>query len=105
MAVSDKTLFVTISQSGETADTLAAVYLQCSQQQHGKRVGIVVDDSGQGSLPSNLESELIPVPECPDFLAPLLYVVPLQLQAYHVTIKLRLNVDQPRNLAKSVTVE
>ena len=75
------------------------------EEVHARGGKIYALTSDPNCLPDNLESELIPVPECPDFLAPLLYVVPLQLLAYHVTIKLGLNVDQPRNLAKSVTVE
>ena len=48
---------------------------------------------------------LIPVPPCADLLAPLLTVIPLQLLAYHVAVRRGCDVDQPRNLAKSVTVE
>ena len=45
------------------------------------------------------------VPEIHEMLSPLLTVIPLQLMAYYITIKNGLDVDQPRNLAKSVTVE
>jgi len=45
------------------------------------------------------------VPDCPEPLQPLLTVIPLQLLAYHVAVALGCNVDKPRNLAKSVTVE
>jgi glucosamine--fructose-6-phosphate aminotransferase (isomerizing) len=45
------------------------------------------------------------VPAAPDLLAPLVTVVPLQLLAYHIAVIRGLDVDQPRNLAKSVTVE
>jgi len=45
------------------------------------------------------------VPAAPDLLAPLVSVIPLQLLAYHVAADRGLDVDQPRNLAKSVTVE
>jgi glutamine---fructose-6-phosphate transaminase (isomerizing) len=45
------------------------------------------------------------VPPCADLLAPLITVIPLQLLAYHVAVRLGCDVDQPRNLAKSVTVE
>jgi len=47
----------------------------------------------------------IEIPECDDTLLPLLSVIPLQLLAYHVAVLRGCNVDQPRNLAKSVTVE
>jgi glucosamine--fructose-6-phosphate aminotransferase (isomerizing) len=47
----------------------------------------------------------LPVPEVPELLTPLVSTVPLQLLAYHVAKARGLNVDKPRNLAKSVTVE
>ncbi|RCK80657.1 MAG: Glucosamine--fructose-6-phosphate aminotransferase [isomerizing] [Candidatus Ozemobacter sibiricus] len=48
---------------------------------------------------------VIPIPDCPDILSPILSVIPLQLFAYYVADLRGLDVDQPRNLAKSVTVE
>jgi glutamine---fructose-6-phosphate transaminase (isomerizing) len=45
------------------------------------------------------------LPEVPSLLAPMLYAVPLQLLAYHTAVAKGTDVDQPRNLAKSVTVE
>ncbi|MDY6981705.1 MAG: glutamine--fructose-6-phosphate transaminase (isomerizing) [Pseudomonadota bacterium] len=49
--------------------------------------------------------KVIQVPHCSDFLAPIVYTIPLQLLSYHVAIIKGTDVDQPRNLAKSVTVE
>jgi glutamine---fructose-6-phosphate transaminase (isomerizing) len=48
---------------------------------------------------------VLPVPEAPEILAPFIYGVSLQLLAYHVAKDRGLDVDKPRNLAKSVTVE
>jgi glucosamine--fructose-6-phosphate aminotransferase (isomerizing) len=48
---------------------------------------------------------VIYIPKCPDFASPILTVVPLQLFAYHLAVHLGCDVDKPRNLAKSVTVE
>ena len=48
---------------------------------------------------------VVEVPDAPDSLAPILYTVPLQLLSYHVALLKGTDVDQPRNLAKSVTVE
>ena len=45
------------------------------------------------------------VPDAPELLAPILEVVPCQLLAYHIAVRRGCDVDQPRNLAKSVTVE
>ncbi|NBV86661.1 MAG: glutamine--fructose-6-phosphate transaminase (isomerizing) [Verrucomicrobia bacterium] len=49
--------------------------------------------------------DTILIPHCPDYLAPILNAVPLQLLAYHTAVALGCDVDKPRNLAKSVTVE
>ena len=48
---------------------------------------------------------VIQMPKVPDSLAPMIYTIPLQLLAYHVALMKGTDVDQPRNLAKSVTVE
>jgi len=48
---------------------------------------------------------LLTVPDCPDDIAPVLTAIPLQLLAYHIAVLKGTDVDQPRNLAKSVTVE
>ena len=47
----------------------------------------------------------VKVPVCADFVAPMIYAVPVQLLAYHIAVEKGTDVDQPRNLAKSVTVE
>ncbi len=52
-----------------------------------------------------LVEHVIFVPHAPELLAPLLEVIPLQLLAYHIAVRRGCDVDQPRNLAKSVTVE
>jgi Glucosamine 6-phosphate synthetase, contains amidotransferase and phosphosugar isomerase domains len=48
---------------------------------------------------------VIAIPSTSELLLPLLEIVPLQLLAYHIAVRLGCDVDQPRNLAKSVTVE
>ncbi|MCB9168947.1 MAG: glutamine--fructose-6-phosphate transaminase (isomerizing) [Flavobacteriales bacterium] len=53
----------------------------------------------------DLADHVIEIPETPDPLVPLLSVIPLQLISYHIAVMRGCNVDQPRNLAKSVTVE
>jgi glucosamine--fructose-6-phosphate aminotransferase (isomerizing) len=49
--------------------------------------------------------DVILIPECPHYLAPILTSIPMQLLAYHIAAHLGCDVDKPRNLAKSVTVE
>jgi glutamine---fructose-6-phosphate transaminase (isomerizing) len=52
-----------------------------------------------------LKDSRIPLPEAPPLIAPVITVIPLQLLAYHIAVRRGCDVDQPRNLAKSVTVE
>ena len=49
--------------------------------------------------------EIIKMPDCPDLIVPILYIIPAQMLSYHVALKKKTDVDKPRNLAKSVTVE
>jgi glucosamine--fructose-6-phosphate aminotransferase (isomerizing) len=65
---------------------------------------IAITSRDEPALAGKLDYE-IRVPETIDMLAPVLAVVPLQLLAYYIAVKRGSNVDQPRNLAKSVTVE
>ena len=65
---------------------------------------IAVGFEGDGILPKKVET-FIPIPEVEEDFTPLLTVIPLQLLAYHIADQLGLDVDQPRNLAKTVTVE
>jgi glucosamine--fructose-6-phosphate aminotransferase (isomerizing) len=52
-----------------------------------------------------MADHVLEVPESHKAIAPLLTVIPLQLLSYHIAVMRGCNVDQPRNLAKSVTVE
>jgi glucosamine--fructose-6-phosphate aminotransferase (isomerizing) len=54
---------------------------------------------------ARVADDFIGIPACPDFLSPILTAIPLQLLAYHTAVALGCDVDKPRNLAKSVTVE
>ncbi len=68
----------------------------------GKVIAIVTEGD---TVVNALADHVIAIPETPDALVPLLSVIPLQLISYHIAVMLGRNVDQPRNLAKSVTVE
>ncbi|HYK83515.1 MAG TPA: glutamine--fructose-6-phosphate transaminase (isomerizing) [Gemmatimonadales bacterium] len=65
---------------------------------------IAVTSEGNGDLGA-LAAHQLRVPACPPLLSPVLTVVPLQLLAYHIAVLRGCDVDRPRNLAKSVTVE
>ena len=69
---------------------------------------IAVADDRQPDLESLLDPSLdalITIPATPPLITPIVMVVPLQLLAYHIAVRRGCDIDQPRNLAKSVTVE
>jgi glucosamine--fructose-6-phosphate aminotransferase (isomerizing) len=70
------------------------------------REGVVVSILTEGDTMSAVVSDhIITLPPSSDLLSPILAVIPLQLLAYHIAVRRGCDVDQPRNLAKSVTVE
>ena len=70
------------------------------------RDGIVVSVLTEGDgMSSKVSDHVIEVPPTSDLLGPILSIVPLQLLSYHIAVRRGCDVDQPRNLAKSVTVE
>ena len=68
----------------------------------GKVIAIATDDC---ELPDGLVDDLITVPNAPDPVLPVIMTIPLQLLSYHIAMARGCDVDKPRNLAKSVTVE
>jgi glucosamine--fructose-6-phosphate aminotransferase (isomerizing) len=70
----------------------------------GGRVIFLSDHDGMRKL-KKISSETIELPKVNPFVAPILYAIPIQLLAYHTAVIKGTDVDQPRNLAKSVTVE
>ncbi len=76
--------------------------IQEIKSRKGKIIGIVTKGDVQVK---ELADHVIEIPETFELLSPLLTTIPLQLLSYHIAVLLDKNVDQPRNLAKSVTVE
>ena len=68
----------------------------------GKIIAIVT--AGDTTV-KGMADHVIEIPETDDALVPIVSVIPLQLLSYHIAVMRGCNVDQPRNLAKSVTVE
>ena len=68
----------------------------------GRIIAVITEDDEQVK---EIADQVIEISQTENFLAPLLTVIPLQLLAYHIAVKKGKNVDMPRNLAKSVTVE
>jgi glucosamine--fructose-6-phosphate aminotransferase (isomerizing) len=101
------------------ADGMPAVFIATAGPQYDKIMGniaevrarggtiIVVATEGDNHIASVLgpTDHLITIPDAPEHLQPMLTVVPLQLLAYHAAVLRGHDVDKPRNLAKSVTVE
>lgn len=91
---------VAVAPNDELLDKLKSNLQEVSAR--GGELFVFVDDSQ--AWPSN-GAHLIHVPTCGSWVAPIIYTIPLQLLAYHVAVAKGTDVDQPRNLAKSVTVE
>lgn len=76
------------------------------EQVKARKGPIIAITSGNGAKQlKNLAADIVEVPTTIDCLSPVLTVIPLQLLAYHLAVALGRDVDKPRNLAKSVTVE
>jgi glucosamine--fructose-6-phosphate aminotransferase (isomerizing) len=98
------------------ADGMPAVFIATAGPQYDKIMGniaevkarsgkiIVVATEGDENI-KKCADHFITIPDAPEMLQPMLTVVPLQLLAYHAAVLRGLDVDKPRNLAKSVTVE
>lgn len=72
------------------------------EARQGQVIAVVNEDD---TIVPSIVKDVITVPSAPELLLPILEIVPLQLLAYHVAVLRGCDVDQPRNLAKSVTVE
>ena len=76
--------------------------IQEIKSRKGKIIAVVTEGDNQVA---ELADHCIEIPEIEEALSPILTTIPLQLLSYHIAILRGCNVDQPRNLAKSVTVE
>jgi glucosamine--fructose-6-phosphate aminotransferase (isomerizing) len=66
---------------------------------------VLITDMPPADIPDGDQFDIIAVPRAPAFINPILFTVPVQLLAYHAAVFMGTDIDQPRNLAKSVTVE
>ncbi len=77
-----------------------------SMQEIKARKGKIIAIATEGcDLPEGLVDELILIPDCHEAVLPIIATVPVQLLSYYMAVELKRDVDKPRNLAKSVTVE
>ena len=87
-------------------DAVFSKNLNNIEQVKARKGPIIAITSGNGAKQlKDLAADIIEIPDVIDCLSPVLTVIPLQLLAYHLAVELGRDVDKPRNLAKSVTVE
>jgi len=87
-------------------DAVFSKNLNNIEQVKARKGPLIVITSGNGPKQlKGIANEIIAIPEVPDCVSPILTAIPLQLLAYHLAVELGRDVDKPRNLAKSVTVE
>jgi glucosamine--fructose-6-phosphate aminotransferase (isomerizing) len=108
-ALIDETLPVVVLATRDEADPASKLRYEktlSNIQEVTARSGRVIAIATEGdSTIGQLVEQTIFIPSVPELLAPILEVVPLQLLAYYIAVRRGADVDQPRNLAKSVTVE
>src|SRR5437868_6334685 len=99
-------LFINTREEGNRASELRYEKTHSNIVEVKAREGIVISVLTEGDSVSSLVSDhVIEIPAVSDLLSPILSIIPLQLLAYHIAVRRGCDVDQPRNLAKSVTVE
>jgi glucosamine--fructose-6-phosphate aminotransferase (isomerizing) len=99
-------LFINTREEGNRASELRYEKTHSNIVEVKAREGIVISVLTEGDTMSSMVSDyVIPMPQASDLLTPILSIIPLQLLAYHIAVRRGCDVDQPRNLAKSVTVE
>src|SRR3954452_15001480 len=99
-------LFINTREEGNRASELRYEKTHSNIVEVKAREGIVISVLTEGDTMSSVVSDhVIEIPASSDLLSPILSIVPLQLLAYHIAVRRGCDVDQPRNLAKSVTVE
>jgi glucosamine--fructose-6-phosphate aminotransferase (isomerizing) len=87
-------------------DSVFSKNLNNIEQVKARKGPVVVVTSGNGLKHlKGIADDIILLPQAPEYVMPILTVIPLQLLAYHLAVELGRDVDKPRNLAKSVTVE
>jgi glucosamine--fructose-6-phosphate aminotransferase (isomerizing) len=99
-------LFINTREEGNRASELRYEKTHSNIVEVKAREGIVISVLTEGdSMSSVVSDHVIEIPQASDLLSPILSIIPLQLLAYHIAVRRGCDVDQPRNLAKSVTVE
>src|SRR5881396_1313626 len=99
-------MFINTREEGNRSSELRYEKTHSNIVEVKAREGIVISVLTEGdSMSSVVSDHVIEIPSSSDLLSPILSIIPLQLLAYHIAVRRGCDVDQPRNLAKSVTVE
>ena len=102
IALVDEQLPVVFVSTRDTYHEKVLSNMQEIRARKGKVIAVITEGDDQAN---EISDDVMIVPEADEILAPMLSVVPLQLMAYYIGVAKGLDVDKPRNLAKSVTVE
>ena len=99
-------VFINTREEGNRASELRYEKTHSNIVEVKAREGIVISVVTEGdTMSAGASNHVIEIPSSSDLLSPILSIIPLQLLAYHIAVRRGCDVDQPRNLAKSVTVE
>jgi glucosamine--fructose-6-phosphate aminotransferase (isomerizing) len=102
IALIDEEMPIVVIATKGTSYEKVVSNIQEVKARKGKVIAVVTEGD---TIVKTMADHVIEIPETDEKLVPLVSVVPLQLLAYHIAVMRGCNVDQPRNLAKSVTVE
>ena len=99
--ISEKCPSVFLAPRGEIFNKIVS-----SMQEIKARKGPIIAVATEGAeLPDGLANDVITIPDCHEAVLPILASIPVQLLSYYIAVERGCDVDKPRNLAKSVTVE
>ncbi|HZP60761.1 MAG TPA: glutamine--fructose-6-phosphate transaminase (isomerizing) [Opitutaceae bacterium] len=101
--ISEKCPSVFFASRGEMFNKLVSSMQEIKARKGG--IIAIVTESCEKNLPEGLADEVIPIPDCHEAVLPVIATIPVQLLSYYIAVERGCDVDKPRNLAKSVTVE
>ncbi|KAH7279196.1 hypothetical protein KP509_37G009900 [Ceratopteris richardii] len=104
LALVDETLPIIVIATRDASSSKQQSVIQQLKARKGRLIVMCTEGDAESMCPDRT-CRLIEVPQVQDCLQPIINIVPLQLLAYHLTVLRGFNVDQPRNLAKSVTTQ
>ena len=94
---------IVLAPSGELFEKSLSNLEECAAR--GGQMILITDEAGRSLARERTDMDVLALPQMHPFIAPVVSAIPLQLLAYHAAVERGSDVDKPRNLAKSVTVE